>query len=457
MSEGESIATKNPARRWLGCLLVALLSLIGSGSAPCQPLTPVARHTLVLPYGIEAGAVSPDGRWFAAEGATDQGLIVVHIATNTPVRRFRTPGGPVTSFGLGYPFTAAAPRWDAGSKFVWAADADTTRGGFPLGSLQPAQAVIGRPALLPGPPRREDPPSDPLDRLGALEHSAGLLDALLWADDRGRGFAQFGSKASLRSLDEKAERPVFAMVDATERRVIASLPFADALGPLAAAGEQLDRIKVITGAATTLPDGRMRLFAVMSARKSRDPDQWAGAWLVWTEGEGSRLLPQPYSEPNTRYGLTPDGAKVLVGLQLGPGMICGAIGGCQVTGPPVTGPLVVTHDLSTGAPIWTLRATAAAPQNRRTPVVSPDGRLALVELPEPKIAIGVVDMTDGRILQTLPAGNYPSFGFFQQGRCAFVQAPDQLQLYEGGVATPTSPSQAAGKAPSRCLAPTTTE
>ncbi|HZN30735.1 MAG TPA: hypothetical protein VFB88_15370, partial [Xanthobacteraceae bacterium] len=62
-----------------------------------------------------------------------------------------------------------------------------------------------------------------------------------------------------------------------------------------------------------------------------------------------------------------------------------------------------------------------------------------------------------RILQTLPAGNYPSFGFFQQGRCAFVQAPDQLQLYEVGVATPTSPSQAGGKAPSRCLAPTTTE
>jgi hypothetical protein len=118
---------------------------------------------------------------------------------------------------------------------------------------------------------------------------------------------------------------------------------------------------------------------------------------------------------------------------------------------------MVAHDLSSGAPVWTLRVTAAAPRNRRTPVVSPDGRLALVELPEPKIAIGVVDMTAGRILQTLPAGNYPTFGFFQEGRCAFVQAPHQLELYEVAVATPAGPSQPAAKAPSRCLAPATTE
>jgi hypothetical protein len=148
---------------------------------------------------------------------------------------------------------------------------------------------------------------------------------------------------------------------------------------------------------------------------------------------------------------------VLVGLQLGPDMICGVIGGCRVLGPPVEGPLVVAHDLSTGAPVWTLRASAAAPQNRRTPVVSPDGRLALVELPEPAIAIGVVDMAAGRILQTLPAGNYPSFGFFQQGRCAFVQAPDQLQLYEVGATSPASPASPVDKAASRCLAPATTE
>ena len=142
----------------------------------------------------------------------------------------------------------------------------------------------------------------------------------------------------MRSLDETAEQPAIAMIDVEAKRIIASLPFADAMAPLAAAGERLDRLKVFAGAATTMPDGRMRLFAVMSARKSRDPDQWVQTWLVWTEGESPRLLPQPYAEHhNARYGLSPDGATVLAVLPLGPGMMCSRIGGCQVTGPPVGG------------------------------------------------------------------------------------------------------------------------
>jgi hypothetical protein len=412
--------------------VLALLHVLATGSALCEPLRLVMRHDLLLPYGIEGGAISPDGRWFAAQGAHAEGLIIVHIATNTAVRRFRTPGGSVRHFGSGFPFTAAAPVWDPRSKFVWAGDADTTRGGFPVGPLQPAKAALGDltlPVPRSGPRRRDDPPTDALDRLGALEHPAGLLDALLWADDQGRAIAQFGSKASLRSLDEEAARPVFAMVDIDAGRVLATLPFADAMAPLSTSGMPLDRIKVFSGVATTLPDGRMRLFAVMSARKGRDPDQWLQGWLVWSEGEHPRLLPSPYPPAGVvRYGLAADGAAVLAGLPLGPNMVCGRTGGCQVIGPAVEGPLVVAHDLSTGTILWTLRATAAAPANRRAPVVSPDGRIALVELPEP--AVGVVDMTDGRILQTVPTQLYASFGFFQQGRCAFIQATDHLLVYE---------------------------
>ena len=77
--------------------------------------------------------------------------------------------------------------------------------------------------------------------------------------------------------------------------------------------------------------------------------------------------------------------------------------------------------------------------NRRVPVVSPNGCLALVELPGP--ALGVVDMADGRVLQTLATRHYASFGFFQQGRCAFIQQPDHLLVFEVGAATSTQPSQ----------------
>jgi hypothetical protein len=420
--------------------IVTSLVVLMSGSALGEPLRAISGRPLLLPFGIEGGAVSPDGRWFAAQGSHAEGLIVVHIASDTTVRRFRTAGASIRQFGLGYPFTAAAPVWDPHSKFVWAVDVDTRGGGFPVGPFHPAKAVVGDATSPSGPRRRTDPPTDAVDRLGAPEHAAGLLDAVLYANDRGRAIAQFGSKASMRSLDEAAARPAFAMIDVNAKQVIASLSFADAMAPLAAAGERLDRLKVFAGAATTMPDGRMRLFAVMSARKNRDPDQWVQTWLVWTEGESPRLLPQPYAEQHhSRYGLSPDGATVLAVLPLGPGMMCGRIGGCQVTGPPVEGPLVVAHDLATGAVLWTLRATAAEPGNRRVPAISPNGRLALVELPGP--ALGVVDMADGRVLQTLATSHYASFGFFQQGRCAFIQQPDQLLVFEVGAATSTQPSQ----------------
>jgi hypothetical protein len=421
--------------------IVGSLVVLASCSALGEPLRAISGRPLLLPYGIEGGAMSPDGRWFAAQGSYGEGLVVVHVASDTTVRRFRTASSAIRHFGLGYPYAAAAPVWDPQSKFVWVTDVDNRGGGFPVGPMQPAKAVVGD-AITPwGPRSRSEAPTDPVDRLGAPEHPAGLLDTLLYANDRGRAIAQFGSKASMRSLDETTEQPAFAMIDVESKRIIASLPFADAMAPLvAAAGERLDRLKVFAGAATTMPDGRMRLFAVMSARKSRDPDQWVQTWLVWTEGESPRLLPQPYAQlHHARYGLSPDGATLLAVLPLGPGMMCSRIGGCQVTGPPVEGPLVVAHDLATGAVLWTLRATAAEPGNRRVPVVSPNGRLALVELPGP--ALGVLDMTDGRLLQTTATRHYASFGFFQQGRCAFIQQPDQLLVFEVGAATSTQPSQ----------------
>ena len=108
--------------------------------------------------------------------------------------------------------------------------------------MQPAKAVVGD-AITPwGPRSRTDAPTDPVHRLGAPEHSAGPLDTLLYADDRGRAIAQFGSKASMRSLDETAEQPAFAMINIKSKRIIASLPFADAMAPLAAAGERLDQL-----------------------------------------------------------------------------------------------------------------------------------------------------------------------------------------------------------------------
>jgi hypothetical protein len=279
-----------------------------------------------------------------------------------------------------------------------------------------------------------------MDRWRAPEHAAGLLDALLWADDLGRAVALFGSKPSLRSLDESSISPAFGMVDLIGGRLIASLTFRDAMMPLVPAGEQLDRIDVESGAAAILSDGRMRVFTPIRGRRNGDDNNWIRSWLVWTEGETPRLLPQPYPQPNVGYGLAPDGATVLAVLPLGPDTLCGRTGGCQSVGPPAEGPLVVAHDLLTGAVIWTLRATAGFAKNYATPVVSPDGRLALVALPSPDGGVGVVDMTNGQILQRLRAIAEVAFGFFREGRCAFVYAPDNLQIYQVGAGIPATQS-----------------
>jgi hypothetical protein len=409
-------------------------------SALCEPLTLISSHTLMLPYGIEGGAVSPDGRWFAAQGNGPAGLVVVHIATNTVARRFRSPSMYIRGFGWGMPKTGAAPRWDAGSRFVWSADVETTRSGFPVGPLIPATAVLEEPLSLSGPPRRDEPATDPMSRLRGVDHAAGLLDGLLWADDRGRAFVLFGSKASLWRLPEHSATPTFAMVDVTSERIIASLSFTDAMAPLAATGDRLDRFSVEFGTASTLLDGRMQLFAVMSARLNGDEANWRRTWLVWTERESPRLLPQPYPMQSVRFALTPDGSTVLATLPLGAGVTCRRVGGCQVMGPPVEGPLVVAHDLLTGAAIWTLRATSEAQANRRAPMVSPDGRLALVELATFN-QVGVVDATSGRLLQTLTSNIDVTFGFFQQGRCAFIYAPDHIQIYEVDAQASASPSR----------------
>jgi hypothetical protein len=409
-------------------------------SALCEPLTLISSHTLMLPFGIEGGAVSPDGRWFAAQGGGHPGLVVAHIATNTVARRFRSPSTSIMGFGWGMPKTSAAPRWDAGSRFVWSADVDTTRSGFPVGPLIPATAVLEEPLTLSGPSRRDEPATDPMGRLRGVDHAAGLLDGLLWADDRGRAFTLFGSKPSLWGRPENSVTPTFAMVDVTSGRVIASLPFSEAMAPLAATGDRLDRFSVEFATASTLPDGRMRLFAVMSARVNGDQANWRHTWLVWTERESPRLLPQPYPMQRVRFALTPDGSTVLATLPLGAGVTCHAIGGCQVMGPPVEGPLVVAHDLLTGAAIWTLRATAEAQANRRAPQVSPDGRLALIELAASN-QVGVVDATSGRLLQTLTSNTDVTFGFFQQGGCAFIYAPDRIQVYEVDAQVSASPSR----------------
>jgi len=88
--------------------IVASLVVLVSGSALCEPLRAISGRPLLLPFGIEGGAVSPDGRWFAAQGGHAD-MVVVHIATNALVRRNSHARQPDPAVRPGVPVQCRRP------------------------------------------------------------------------------------------------------------------------------------------------------------------------------------------------------------------------------------------------------------------------------------------------------------------------------------------------------------
>jgi len=213
--------------------------------------------------------------------------------TRGPARRRRGLDRLSNSLGTFETFSAnirsaLALAWAANSRFLWTATHDALRpSGFATGPLRPMQAAEDG-SLRPLPER---------------QHDAGTLDALLWAGGDGLAAAQFGTRGGFYRPEHDDRAPTFALVDARRGLVLDSLPF-DAIESLrgrrpgAAA-----HAEVSNAAAAVLPDGRVRVLLDV------------GSWVVWTQGEAPRVLPNPYpGEWHSRMVLSPDGSRVLVSL-----------------------------------------------------------------------------------------------------------------------------------------------
>jgi hypothetical protein len=230
------------------------------------------------------------------------------------------------------------------------------------------------------------------------------------------------------SADSLRSPPAFAWATNSRRGlVLDTLPF-DAIGSLRGRprGAAADA-RVNNAAAATLQDGRLRVLLSV------------GSWVVWTQGEAPRVLPDLYpGEWHSRMVLSRDGSRVLVGRLLRTeGGMCGRMGGCT-PGRPVEGILAALHDLTTGQALWTIRATAVDDYEFPTPAISQDGRYALVGLmpqrTNPQIAL--VSMDDGTVVQTFPVpggiyvtGSY-AMGFVRGGRAVWTSALGLTALYE---------------------------
>lgn len=299
-------------------------------------------------------------------------------------------------------------RWSSDSRALWGAIQDAEPDGFrhALGPMRPIRAEGGEIHALPD-----------------LRHAAGTLDGIFWAGD-GLAVVQFGSRGSAYKAAHDDPEPTFAIVDARRGVVLDTLAFSAIKGLLQHQGSPGYSAYRVTGAeAAILPDGRVRVF--LNA---------VDTWVLWTQGEIARILPDPYPE-STTAALSPDGARLLVARGLYVDQTCTITGEDCRYGPPVEGPIATLHDAVTGQPLWTYRATAhrnaadAAP-----PAVSPDGRHALIALArtgEPPPDIGLISLQTGALVQTLPApGKDYVMGFARDGRVVWTHARGVTAVYD---------------------------
>jgi hypothetical protein len=291
--------------------------------------------------------------------------------------------------------------WASNSQFLWTATHESLHpSGFAKTQMQAVQtAEDGR--LQPLPP---------------LQHAAGPLDALLWADGDGLAVGQFGTRGEFYRPRRDDPNPAFAIVDAARGRVLDTLPFA-AVEPLRERSRGAPpHVLVRNAAATTLPDGRVR--ALLSV----------GQWVVWTQGEAPRTMPDPYAdEIGLRMVLSPDGSRVLVGRLLRTeGSVCHRANYDCGPGRAVEGILAAVHDLGTGRALWTIRATATADYEFPTPAIGQNGLYALVGL-MPTDAHPFI----GKIVQIFPSpgGDY-AMGFVRGGRSVWTHAYGLTALYD---------------------------
>jgi hypothetical protein len=376
------------------------LALAPLGAGPLE-LTRV--YCQRIPRG--APLVSPDAQSIAYY-ETDKILRVARLDSSRTWIDYELDMGTFARFSSNFRSTPAI-SWSSNGEFVWAATQEKAKpSGFALSALQLVRtAERGTLQLLP-----------------PLRHDAGPLDALLWVDHDGLAIAQFGTRGGYYRPEHEDRDPTFAIVDAQRGLARDVLKFSD-IEVLKNRNSGLSPgVFVRDAVATKLPDGRVRVLLSV------------GQWVVWTEGETPRILPDPHvGEFHNRWAISPDGSRLLIGhLLRTAGGICQRVGGCE-PGRSVNGILAELRDLQSGQLLWSIRATVTSDYEFPTPAISPDGRYALIGLvpQNARPLIALVTIEDGKIVQTFPSpgGDY-AMGFVRGGLTVWTHAHSMTALYD---------------------------
>jgi hypothetical protein len=370
----------------------------------------------------QVAMISPDGRSIVyLEGGSDftaerKTLHVARLDTRDGWRSYALNMGALWQFAQA-DHSVPAYGWASNSSGVWTATREKIGSdGISRSGLQPLFI-----SLEDGSTRLFEPP----------RHAAGPLDGLLWADGDGLALAYFGARGASYQPQRHDRNPTFAIIDAKRGVVLDTLPF-DIFEGLK---DAYYIANVTNAAATRLQNGKVR--ALLSALNQ---------WVVWTQGEPPRMLPNPYSDPHERHdkmAISRDGSRLLVArlhcdggyddvrehdgvLQRRP---------MQPPCKPVESVIAALHDLETGRQLWDVRAIVYQNALYPNPAISDDGRYALVGLPSkgPRSQIAVISMDDGKIVQTFWSpgqGQLNSIGFLQGGRGVWMHSEGVTVLYD---------------------------
>jgi len=385
------------------------LALAPLGTGPLTLRTVYCQRIRATLFRQGVPLVSPDGQWIAYL-ENDAMLRIAQLGDSDSWIEHQAEMGVFARFGRSLR-SLPAIAWASDSKSVWAGHHDAEQPSrFAKSPLQPLE-VAGDGSVLTLPP---------------LQHEAGPLDGLLWADGDGLAVAQFGTRGGYYRPEHLDPNPSFAIVDVRRGIVRESLAFA--------AIEALkDRINgaspqaVIRNAtATRLADGKVRTLIDV------------GQWIVWTEGQVPLVLANPYAADfDGHIVMSPDGWRVLVARLLRvQETLCERGRSCPAQAPaePVQGAIAAMHDITDGHLLWTIRATLSRNYEFPVPAISPDGRFALIGLPpEDHALIALVAMADGKIVQKIPLpAAYATMGFANGGQLVWTHGYGVTALYDIG-------------------------
>jgi hypothetical protein len=376
--------------------------------SPGGPARLVRFDCLQLPHtrlSYEPPVISPDGRRFLVYGYT-MGVVAGTLESGAADISHSFDPTFVQFTGLTFARSGFFFRWASDSRSVWAADQKTGPGHFAAGPLEP---------VLIGPDGSEHtvPP---------LAVRAGPLDGLQWIGGDGLALAQFGTRGGYYRPEHSDPEPMLAFVDLKRGRFLDWISLKNIPKAVTAQGRPMVPLTI---SAVQLPNGRPS--AVF---------QWpSGFSMVWASGSKPSEIKLPKLVWGARVALAPDGKRLLISHPLSAaGMICEIWDRNSSCPPPtpVSGRFAELVDIETGKTIWQNSGTAKQFEGYPEPVVSPDGRYALVGIPHRNgNNIALVSMRDGQILQTVPSTwSTWSVDFGADSRRFFVSGGNFVATYE---------------------------